>query len=470
MCGLFGFYAYPHPNHANNLVANGLGELTHRGGAGSGAVVYNGERFETRHGGGTPRSVFGDPARVYSEHKRVHGASGIAHTRYQTAGDNRLSNVQPFYRHMKLGWIAMAHNGQFTNDSWLKQELLGQGQSFLGTSDSEVVLAQMAAMPQSPSWVDCILDALSRIQGAYALLFLTDHSLIGVRDPYGVRPLVIGQLDDGTYLMASETAAIHQVGGHIVRDVEPGELVVIDATGITSHRMNHGLTTPRHMCSFEWAYFARPNSMMQLPNGQLKSVASIRKELGRQLWQETPAMADVVIPILNSGRYAAGGFSNTSDIELEEGIVRSTHEGRAFMLPTADARKHKVRMKQAPIKDIIRGKRVVLVDDSVVRGDTSPELVQMVRDAGATAVHFRASFPQIRFNCYSGVDLADQSLLLAHQMAGDVQRMAKHMGANSLGFISPQGVYQALGTDKRATGLCTSCFTGVYPAGLQPAA
>jgi amidophosphoribosyltransferase len=382
----------------------------------------------------------------------------VGHVRYSTAGGSNARNIQPIYADLAGGGLAIAHNGNLTNAHTLRQELVEQGAIFQSTSDTETIV-HLAARSGKSRIVDRLVDALSQVEGAYSLVALTDKRLIGARDPFGVRPLVLGELD-GAPILASETCALDIIGAAYVRDIEPGEVVVITEEGIESHFPFK--TQPRRFCVFEYIYFARPDSIVE---GH--SVYEARKAIGQVLAAEAPIDADMVIPVPDSGVPAALGFATAANIPFELGIIRNHYVGRTFIEPSDHIRHLGVRLKHSPNRAKLKGKRVVLVDDSIVRGTTSKKIVEMVRDAGATEVHFRVASPPTTHSCFYGVDTPNTDDLLAHKM--DVEEMRKFVGADSLAFITMDGLYRAMGQAERQPGgprFCDACFSGDYPIAL----
>ena len=389
---------------------------------------------------------------------RLPGHAAIGHTRYATAGASVIRNVQPMFADLEAGGIAIAHNGNLTNFLTLRHQLVADGSIFQSTSDSEVIL-HLIARSRKARVVDRFIDALSQIEGGYALVALTNTKLIGARDPLGIRPLVLGEID-GKFVLASETCALEMVGGRFVRDVEHGEVVVISDTGVESLRPFPAARA--RPCLFEYVYFARPDSIV---NG--RSVYEVRKAMGARLAQETGVEADVVVPVPDSGVPAALGFAQESGLPYELGIIRSHYMGRTFIQPTQGARNAGVRMKHSPNRAVLEGKRVVLIDDSIVRGTTSVKIVRMVREAGAKEVHLRSASPPIKWPDFYGIDMPDRSNLLAAQKT--LEEMRRMLEVDSLGFLSVEGLYAAMGAgprDPAAPQFTDHYFTGEYPTRL----
>jgi amidophosphoribosyltransferase len=450
-CGVFGIHDHP---DAAAIVALGLHALQHRGQEAAGIVAFDGKRFhaEKRHG------LVGDHFSSAKTIARLPGNSAIGHVRYATTGETILRNVQPLFAELDGGGFAVAHNGNLTNALTLRRNLVRDGAICQSTSDTEVIL-HLVARSRKPRFIERFVEALRQIEGAYSLVGITNKKVVGARDPLGIRPLVIGELD-GRYILASETCALDIIGARFVRDVENGEIVVISETGIES--LKPFPPQPMRPCIFEYIYFARPDSIV---HG--RSVYEVRKNLGAELARETAVDADVVVPVPDSGVPAALGYAQASGVPFELGIVRNHYVGRTFIQPTQSVRELGVRLKHSANRRVIAGKRVVLVDDSVVRGTTSVKIVQMIRDAGAREVHFRISSPPIKYPDYYGIDTPDRTKLLAAQM--DVEGMRDYIGADSLAFLSIDGAYRALGQPRRnpvRPQFTDHCFTGDYPTKL----
>ncbi|RXF74790.1 amidophosphoribosyltransferase [Hansschlegelia zhihuaiae] len=450
-CGVFGVYGHP---EAAALTALGLHALQHRGQEAAGIVSHDGARFHAERRLGLVGDHFSD-ARVIA---RLPGLAAIGHNRYSTTGETILRNVQPLFAELDAGGMAVAHNGNLTNAQTLRRELVRAGAICQSTSDTEVIL-HLVAQSRRPRIIDRFVNALREIEGAYALVALTTKKLIGVRDPLGIRPLILGELD-GCYILTSETCALDIIGAKYVRDIENGEVVIISEEGIQSLKP----FPPQRMrpCIFEFVYFARPDSIVQ---GQ--SVYEVRKRMGVELARESLPGADVIVPIPDSGVPAAIGFSQESGVPFELGIIRNHYVGRTFIQPTQGVRELGVRMKHSANRSQIKGKRVVLVDDSLVRGTTSVKIVKMMRDAGATEVHFRLACPPITHSDFYGIDTPERSKLLAANHT--VEEMCEFIGADSLAFLSVDGLYRAMGYDGRDNlrpQFTDHCFTGDYPTTL----
>ena len=453
-CGVFGIFDHA---DAGALAVLGLHALQHRGQEAAGIVTFDKGQFIAERHAGLVGDVFGRNSGAAANLK---GRNAVGHVRYSTAGGSNARNIQPIFADLAGGGIAVAHNGNLTNANTLRTELVAQGAIFQSTSDTETIV-HLAARSPSPRIVDKLIDALRQVEGAYSLVALTSKKLIGVRDPFGVRPLVLGRLE-GAPILASETCALDIIGAEFVRDVAPGELVVITAAGIESHFPFK--PQPHRFCVFEYIYFARPDSVLEGRN-----IYEARKAIGRVLAEEAPTNADMVVPVPDSGVPAALGFATAAGIPFELGIIRNHYVGRTFIEPSDRIRHLGVRLKHSPSRAQLNGKRVVLVDDSIVRGTTSRKIVEMVRDAGATEIHFRVASPPWAHSCFYGVDTPTTGELLAHRM--DVEAMRQFIGADSLAFISMGGLYRAMGAGERgAARFCDACFSGDYPIALTDAA
>ena len=450
-CGVFGIYGHP---DAAALVALGLHALQHRGQEAAGIFAYDGEQFNDHRRMGLVSDNFSSKDVI----ERLRGHSAIGHVRYATTGEVALRNVQPLFFEIELGGLAICHNGNLTNSYQLRKQLVRGGSLFQSTSDTEVINHLIATSKQS-TIIDRLVDALRQIEGAYSLAALTQDSVIGVRDPFGVRPLVIGKLADA-WIISSETCALDIIGAEFVRDVEPGEIVIIDENGLES--LKPFTRKPERFCVFEYIYFARPDSVVE---GH--SVYEARKRIGRELARESFVDADVVVPVPDSGVPAAIGYSQEAGIPFELGIIRNHYVGRTFIEPTDQIRHLGVRLKHNANRADLEGKRVILVDDSIVRGTTSTKIVEMVRNAGAREVHMRISSPPTTNPCFYGIATPDREQLLASRY--DVDAMARLIGVDSLAFISLDGLYRAMGETRRDTNaprFCDACFTGDYPIPL----
>ncbi len=450
-CGVFGIF--DHKDSAAHT-ALGLHALQHRGQEAAGIVSTDGQHFNTHRALGLVGDIFGSQDVM----NRLAGSSAIGHNRYSTAGETVLRNVQPIFAEFEFGGLAIAHNGNLTNAHSIKKRLVDRGCIFQSTMDTEIIV-HLIAISQFSTVVDRMIDALRHVQGAYSLVALTKDALIGVRDPMGVRPLVLGRID-GAYIMASETCALDIIGAEFVRDVEPGEIIIIDADGLRS--IKPFTKEPKKLCIFEYIYFARPDSIVEGHN-----VYNVRKKIGAEVARESPVEADIVVPVPDSGVPAAIGYAEQANIPFELGIIRNHYVGRTFIEPTDQIRHLGVKLKHNANRGYIEGKRVILVDDSIVRGTTSEKIVEMVRAAGAKEVHMRISSPPTTDSCYYGIDTPEREQLLASKL--DVDAMAKHIGADSLSFISMDGLYRAVGEENRvneAPQYCDACFSGEYPIEL----
>jgi amidophosphoribosyltransferase len=455
-CGVFGVFG---SEDASVLTALGLHGLQHRGQEGCGIVSFDNNRFfHERHLG-----LVGEHFSDGDVPNRLPGTSAIGHTRYATQGGTILRNVQPLFAELAFGGFAVAHNGNLTNARDLRNRLVQNGAIFQSTSDTECIL-QLMAKSQRRGVVDRFVDALHDIEGAYALVGLTDTMMIGARDPLGIRPLVLGDRD-GTPILASETCALDMIGAQFVRSIAPGEVIVAERgksgkIALSSH-FPFGERRARP-CIFEYVYFARPDSVI---DG--RSVYEIRKRMGQRLAEETGVDADVIVPVPDSGVPAAMGYALQSGIPYELGIIRSHYAGRTFIQPKQEIRALGVRLKHAANRAAIKGKRVVLVDDSIVRGTTSRKIVQMVREAGAKEVHFRSASPPIKHPDFYGIDMPVIAELMAAQMT--LEEMRKSLGVDTLGFLSVEGLYAAMGEQGRNAEnpqFTDHAFTGDYPTPL----
>ena len=454
-CGVFGIFGN---DEASLLTALGLHALQHRGQEACGIITFDGHRFPSERHMGLVGDHFGGEL-----NKRLPGSAAIGHNRYSTQGRPMLRNVQPIFADLsiagpRMGGFAVAHNGNITNARDLRTKLVQEGAIFQSTMDTEVIM-HLVARSRKDRFLDRLSDAISQIEGGYALVGLTGKKLIGARDPIGLRPLVLGKLGDA-YVLASETCALDIIGADFVREIENGEMVVITKDGIESRRVFP--SRPASPCVFEYVYFARPDSIVQG-----RSVYEVRRRMGHQLALETPAAADVVVPVPDSGVPAALGFSEFSGIPFSMGIIRNHYVGRTFIQPTQTGRQTAISKKHSPNRAVLDGKRVILVDDSVVRGNTSKKIVQMVREAGAREVHFRSASPPIVNPDFYGIDMAAKSELFAATHTHD--EMIQELEVDSLGFLSVSGLYKAIGDiDRNAMQpqFADHCFTGDYPTAL----
>jgi amidophosphoribosyltransferase len=458
-CGVFGVWNVP---DAAAVTALGLHALQHRGQEATGIVSFDGKHFHSHRGLGLVGDNFSD-ARVMAS---LRGTTAIGHNRYATTGETILRNVQPLYADFEFGGFAVAHNGNLTNAHVLRRTLVRRGCLFQSTTDSEVFV-HLIAISLYSTVVDRLIDALKQVIGAYSLVALSDDALMGARDPLGVRPLILGRIGKnnphggtGGWVLASETCALDIVGADFVRDVEPGEVVVINDQGVRSVKP-FGRSRER-FCVFEYIYFSRPDSVVEGT-----PVYDARKRIGAELARETHVPADVVVPVPDSGVPAAMGYAGESGIPFELGIIRNHYVGRTFIEPTDHIRNLGVKLKHSANRPVLEGRRVILVDDSIVRGTTSRKIVEMVRQAGAKEVHLRISSPPTTHSCFYGIDTPERGELLAARHT--VDEMAEQIGADSLAFISIDGLYRALGKPAREAArphYCDACFTGDYPIAL----
>lgn len=450
-CGVFGIY-----NHADAaaLTALGLHALQHRGQEAAGIVSFDGTRFHSERRLGLVGDAFSEAAVI----DKLKGGQAIGHVRYSTTGETILRNVQPLFAELHGGGFAVAHNGNLTNGLTLRRNLVRDGAIYQSTSDTEVLL-HLVARSRKTNFVDRFVEAIRQIEGAYAFVGMTNKKLIGARDPLGIRPLVLGDLD-GAPILTSETCALDIIGAKFVREIENGEVVIISETGIESHKPFPPM--PERPCIFEYIYFARPDSIVKG-----RSIYERRKAMGAVLAQESPADAQVVVPVPDSGVPAALGYAQASGIPFELGIIRNHYVGRTFIEPTQKVRELGVKLKHSANRSVVEGKSIVLVDDSIVRGTTSFKIVKMMREAGAKEVHFRISSPPITHPDYYGIDTPDRDKLLA--ATHSLEEMRQFVGADSLAFISVDGLYRAMGHERRDPArpqFTDHCFTGDYPTSL----
>ena len=450
-CGVFGIFG--HPDSAA-ITALGLHALQHRGQEAAGIVSFDGKRFHSERRLG----LVGDTFSKRDVIDRLPGNVSIGHVRYSTTGETILRNVQPLFAELDGGGFAVCHNGNLTNALTMRRQLVRDGAMMQSSSDTEVIL-HLVARARRNRFVDRFIEGLRQLEGAYAFVGMTNKKLVGAHDPLGIRPLVIGKLD-GCPILASETCALDIIGAEYVRDVEPGEVVIFDDEGAQSHKPFPPQAA--RPCIFEYIYFARPDSIV---GG--RHVYNVRKAMGAELSRESHVPADVVVPVPDSGVPAALGFAQESGIPYELGIIRNHYVGRTFIQPTQAIRDQGVRMKHSANRAVVSGKRIVLVDDSIVRGTTSRKIVQMMRDAGAKEVHFRISSPPIKHPDYYGIDTPDAEKLLA--ATHDLESMRQFIGADTLAFLSVDGIYRAMGLpgrDNAKPQFTDHCFTGDYPTPL----
>jgi amidophosphoribosyltransferase len=450
-CGVFGIFGHP---DAAAITALGLHALQHRGQEAAGIVTFDGHRFNSERRLG----LVGDHFSKASTIERLPGTCAVGHVRYSTTGETILRNVQPLFAELNCGGFAVAHNGNLTNGLSLRRELVKDGAIYQSTSDTEVIL-HLVSRSRHTRLIDRFIEALRTIEGAYSLAVLTNKKLIGARDPLGIRPLVLGELD-GHYILASETCALDIIGAHFVRDIENGEIVVISDEGIESLKP----FPPRQMrpCIFEYIYFARPDSIV---HG--RSVYAVRKAMGAELAREMPVDADVIVPVPDSGVPAAIGYAQAAKIPFELGIIRNHYVGRTFIQPSQTVRELGVRLKHSANRSVVEGKSIVLIDDSIVRGTTSVKIVRMMREAGAREVHFRICSPPIAYPDYYGIDTPERKNLLA--ATHTLEEMRDYIGCDTLAFLSVDGIYRAMGESGRDSirpQFTDHCFTGDYPTHL----
>lgn len=447
-CGVFGIVS-PDADVAR-LTFFGLYALQHRGQESAGIAVSDGRRLKVHKDMGLVAQVFDE-----NKLRPLTGYMAIGHTRYSTTGSSKLENAQPFVIESVLGPLAVSHNGNLTNAAELRQELLRRGVGLTSTSDTEVI-TQMLAGVHGQTWEDKLQDFMRRAQGAYSVAVITRHAIYAMRDPWGLHPFCIGRLGDNGWVVASESCAFGTIGATLLRDIEPGEIVALTEEGPrTIARMP---AQGPAACLFEYIYFARPDSIIQG-----RTLHAVRVALGRELAREAPADADIVIPVPDSAIPAAIGYAQESGIPYSEGLIKNRYIGRTFIQPDDSLRKVGIALKFNPLNDNLDGQRVVLIDDSIVRGNTSGPIVRLLRDAGAREVHVRVSSPPIRHPCFLGVDMATYPELIAHRMS--IEEIRDHLGADSLAYLSLEGLIRA--SSKRSAGFCTGCFTGKYPVEIE---
>ncbi len=450
-CGVFGIFGHP---DAAAITALGLHALQHRGQEAAGIVSFDGRVFHLERKLGLVGDSFSDRSTI----ERLEGSAAIGHVRYSTTGETVLRNVQPLFAELESGGFAVAHNGNLTNGLTLRRNLVREGALCQSTTDTEVIV-HLVARSRKARMIDRFIDAIRQIEGAFSLVALTNKKLIGARDPLGIRPLVLGELD-GRYILASETCALDIIGARFVRDVQNGEVVVISEEGVESIR--YALPQPMRPCIFEYIYFARPDSVV---NG--RNVYDCRKRMGAELAREAPADADVVVPVPDSGVPAALGYAQECGLPYELGIIRNHYVGRTFIQPSQSVRELGVRLKHSANRAAVSGKRIILVDDSLVRGTTSVKIVRMMREAGAREIHFRIASPPITHPDFYGIDTPERDKLLA--ATHDLEGMRAYIGADSLAFLSIDGIYRAMGCEGRDPArpqFTDHCFTGDYPTPL----
>jgi amidophosphoribosyltransferase len=445
-CGLFGIWNH---TEAANVAYLGLYALQHRGQESAGIAATDGHAFHVEKAMGWVADVFSR-----DRLKRLPGHRAIGHVRYSTSGSSNLRNAQPITATTAHGPVAIAHNGNLVNAEELRRQLEADGAVFQSSSDTEVIL-HLLARAEGGTLVDQLARALTQVKGAYTLLLLTPTSMITVRDPSGFRPMTLGRLDD-SWVMASETCALDLMEAEVVRDVEPGEFVVVDDAGLQSYKPFR--PQPKLQCVFEYVYFSRPDSVLWGRN-----VHAVRKELGHQLAREFPVAADLVIPVPDSGVGAALGYAEEAGLPYDSGLVRNHYVGRTFIEPKQGIRHFGVKVKLNPNREVLAGKRVVVVDDSIVRGTTSRKIVKMLRSAGAREVHMRISSPPIQWPCYYGIDTPTRKELIGS--SHEVKEIERYLAADSLGYLSLDGMLKATGNDPAH--FCHACFTGQYQVGFD---
>lgn len=442
-CGVFGIYSNDGAD-ISSITYYGLYALQHRGQESAGIAVSDGKELNCYKDMGLVADIFNEKNLA-----ELKGNCAIGHVRYSTSGESGVKNAQPITVNYKLGTIAIAHNGNLVNSDVIKELLEDGGCIFQTSIDSEVIL-NLIAKGAKKGIERAIVDAIQAIKGSYAIVILTEDKLIGVRDPNGIRPLCIGRLG-GSYILCSESCALDAVGAEFVRDVKPGEIVIVDENGLKS--INFAEKTKCETCSFEYIYFARPDSTIDEIN-----VYNARVKAGKQLFKEFPLDVDIIIGVPDSGIPAAIGYSEEAGIPYGTGFVKNKYVGRTFIAPSQELREKAVSVKLNPLKVVVQGKRVALIDDSIVRGTTSKRLVDSLRRAGATEVHFIAASPIVKYPCYFGIDTPYRKELIGAQL--EVEEIRELIGADSLHYLSLEGLLEALGTSK---GLCLGCFTGIYP-------
>ncbi len=445
-CGVFGIFGHP---EAANLTYLGLYALQHRGQESCGIVSSDGHRLKMHKGMGLVADVF----KKDSIFDTLPGHGAIGHVRYSTAGGNDIKNAQPIMVDYLRGSIAVAHNGNLVNAQEVRNDLENRGSIFSTTADTEVII-HLLAHSKSEALQDRVTEALQTIRGAYSLVFLTETRLVAVRDPNGFRPLILGKLD-GAYVVASETCALDLIEAEFLREIEPGEMVIINKEGLKSYHP-FGKVTPSP-CIFEFIYFARPDSTIFGRN-----VYSVRKEFGRQLAREHAVEADVVIPIPDSGVPAAIGYAEEAKIPFELGLIRNHYVGRTFIEPQQSIRHFGVKIKLNPVREVLEGKRVVVIDDSLVRGTTARKIIKMIRNAGAKEIHLRISSPPTSYPCYYGIDTPTRKELISSSHS--IEEINRYVTSDTLGYLSHEGVRLAAGAPEGSNGyFCDACFTGNYP-------
>ncbi len=444
-CGVFGVYS-KEVKQVGTLVYYGLHNLQHRGQESAGISIANHDnKIETFKGMGLlPTALSDKPI------EDTLGNAAIGHVRYATQGSRHIENAQPFQQHLKLGSVAVAHNGNLINAGIIRELMEDGGSSFATDSDTEVIIKMIGRKASKDGIINAVKHTASAIKGSYALVILADGKLIGVRDGFGIRPLVLGENENGDYFLASESCALDSVGAVLIRDVNPGEMVIIDDNGIESITFEDN--NKKMPCSFEYIYFARPDSVM---DGI--SVYNFRVKAGACLAKQKKVDADIVVGVPDSGMQAAIGYAKESSIEFAHGLIKNKYVGRTFIKPSQEMREQAVRIKLNPLRSVVEGKRVILVDDSLVRGTTSKNIIKMMRFAGAKEVHFRLSSPIVKYPCHFGIDIASKDELIGGVKS--VDEICEAIGADSLDFLSIENMLQSL----NECSYCTGCFTGEYP-------
>ncbi len=444
-CGVFGIYNNPNAAYYTYL---GLYALQHRGQESAGIAVTDGSRITYHRDFGLVSSVFNNESL-----KKLTGHVAIGHNRYSTSGaSDSPDNIQPIVVSYKLGQMAIAHNGNLVNALELREKLEEEGSIFRGTTDSEVIV-HLIVKSRKRRFLERLMDALSKLKGAYSLLVMTNKKLIAIRDPWGFRPLCMGELD-GSPVFASETCAFDLIGAKYVRDVEPGEVILIENGEMRTYKIPNSEGAKRSQCIFEFVYFARPDSKIFG-----RSVYEVRKEFGRRLAKESPVDADIVVPVPDSGVVPALGYSQESGIPFELALIRNHYVGRTFIKPQQSLRDIGVKVKLNPVPELLKGKRVIVIDDSIVRGTTSRKIVRMLREAGAREVHMRISSPPTKWPCYFGIDTPTKDQLIASSHS--VEEICRYIEADSLGYLSLEGMIES--ADGSLNEYCTACFNGDYP-------
>ena len=451
-CGIFGVWGHP---DAARLTYFGLHALQHRGQEGAGIVSNDDGHLIGHRGLGLLTQVFSDEHEI----ERLKGDKAIGHVRYATSGSGSVDNIQPFLFRFHDGDVALGHNGNLTNCVSLRRKLEDEGAIFHSNSDTEVLM-HLIRRSNAPTFMDKLKEALNKVHGGFAYLLMTEHAMIGALDPNGFRPLSLGRMKNGAYVLASETCALDIVGAEFVRDIGPGEIIVVDDDGY--HMDRYTTNTQLAICSMEYIYFARPDSNIYGVN-----VHSARKRMGAILAKESPAPADMVIAVPNSSLSAASGFSETSGLPNEMGLIKNQYVARTFIQPTQELREQGVRMKLSAVRGVVKGKSVAVIDDSIVRGTTSRRIVQLLREAGAREVHMRISSPPLKYPCFYGIDIQTTKELIAAKKS--VEEIREYIGADSLAFLSLDGLVEAIGlhADAPYGGLCVAYFNGDYPTALD---